>query len=169
MRCSNCSKDIDESVFPPPLTYCPYCGLKLKDSGGEETEGMHFCSHCGREIPGRVSFCPYCGGEIGRRMTSPPPRLDASQVSEYRAKPGVELPPEQKKKSAKLYKQWVKFSNLPPDAVPSTETPKERPARQYTPATGKGNGQRLPLLYILLGVGIVIVIVTLTIILTKSC
>lgn len=168
MRCPHCGRDIDESTFPPPLSYCPYCGENL--SGTEEaTEGMLFCPHCGKELPGRVNFCPYCGGEIARRITAPPHMLEDSQPAEYRAKPIIEVPPERKKKIDKLHKQWMKYANLPPEAAPSTETPKEKPVRRDVPAGRERDLQRLPVLYILLGLGIVIIIVGFALVLTQSC
>ena len=168
MRCPHCGRDIDESVFQPAPAYCPYCGQNLGSTEGAG-ESMLFCPHCGKELPGKVNFCPYCGEEVARHVTTPYPGLEDSELAERRAKPIIELPPEQKKKSAKLYKQWMKYANLPPEAVPSTETPRETPAKRVTPARGEGNGQRFPTLYILLILGIVIIIVGFALILTQSC
>ena len=112
---------------------------------------MHFCPHCGKELPGRVSFCPYCGGEIGRRAVAPFGGVGSG------ASPAIETPPpEHKKKAGKLYKEWVKFADLPPAAVPSMETPKETPVRRDVPAGRGQNLQRLPLLYILLAVIVIV-------------
>ena len=167
MRCSNCSKDIDEEVFPPPLTYCPYCGLKLKDSGVDVTEGMHFCPHCGQELPGKVSFCPYCGGEIGRRATTRHVGV-GGEPAEQRV-PVIEIPPEKSKKVDKLYKQWVKYADLPPEAIPPKETDIPKPAGQDTTPGPTVNLQRIPLLYIVIGVCIIALIVLIAVVLVQSC
>jgi len=83
MRCLHCGKNIDESLFHPPLTYCPYCGQNLGASGREKAiEGVLFCLHCGKELPGKVSFCPYCGGELVKRITTHYERLEDSELAE---------------------------------------------------------------------------------------
>jgi len=167
MRCPHCGRDIDESTFPPPLSYCPYCGQNLISTEGA-SESMHFCPHCGKELPGRVSFCPYCGGEVARRITAPYARPEDIEPTERRAIPIVE-PPEQKKKSGKLYKQWMKFANLPPEATPSTETPKEKPVRRDVPAGRGETAQGVPFLYMLIGLCIIVLFVLIIIVLTQSC
>jgi len=170
MKCPRCGRDIDESTFPPPLTYCPYCGQNLRaGSTAEPTGDILFCPHCGKELPGKVNFCPYCGEEVAGRTLTQYPGLEKTEPTEYKTKPVVEVPPEQKKKASKLYKQWVKFANLPPEAVPSIETPKETTVRRQKPAERERNGQRFPILYILLGLGIVIMIVGFVLVLTQSC
>ncbi len=145
MKCSNCSKDIDEDVFPPPLTYCPYCGLKLKDSGADEAETMHFCPHCGKELPGKVSFCPYCGGEIGRRATTPYAVKESAEPLRHGAKP-AEPQPEIDRKTQKLYKQWMKYADLPPEAIPKPE-----PAPRAAPPGAVKKLPRIPVMYIVIG------------------
>ena len=169
MRCPHCGKDIDESVFPAPLTYCPYCGQSLRASGTEAAEDMHFCPHCGKELPGRVSFCPYCGGEVARRVTTPSPGLEGIEPAERRAKPTIEPPPERKKKTDKLYKQWMKYADLPSAAVPSTETPREMPVRRDMPAGRGKNVLGVPLLYMLIGLCIIALFVLIIIFLVQSC
>ncbi len=168
MRCSHCGKDIDESVFPPPLSYCPYCGQSLKTGTEGAAEHVHFCPHCGKELPaGRANFCPYCGGEIARPTAIPHHEQEAIEPIEHKTKPVIEPPPEHKKKSGKLYKQWVKYANLPPQAIPSTEASKE-PISQKLAKLEKG-AQRLPILYILLGFCIIVVIVSVSILIGQSC
>ncbi len=163
MRCPHCEKDIDESVFPPPLTYCPYCGQELGASSREgATEAVHFCPHCGKGLPGRVSFCPYCGGEIAMHVT---PHYDGPEVSEPAqrgAKPIIEPPPEHSKKTAKLYKQWMKYAELPPEASPSTETPRDMPARRWVK-----NLRRIPVLYMVIGICVVALFVLIIILIAQ--
>ena len=165
MRCPHCGRDIDESLFHPAPAYCPYCGQNLGSTEGA-SESMLFCPHCGKELPGRVNFCPYCGEEVARRTTTPYPGLEGIEPAEHRARPVIEPPPEQKKKAGKLYKQWVKFSNLPPEAIPSTETPREMPVRREKIAK---TVQRLPVLYILIGLCIIALFVLIIIVLMQSC
>lgn len=165
MRCPHCGRDIDESLFQPAPAYCPYCGQNLGSTEGA-SESMHFCPHCGKELPGRVNFCPYCGEEVARRTTTPYPGLEGIEPAERRAKPIIEPPPEQKKKTAKLYKQWMKYSNLPPEAIPSTETPREMPVRREKI---EKTVQRIPVLYMLIGLCIIALFVLIIIVLMQSC
>lgn len=169
MRCSNCGRDIDESVFPPPLTYCPYCGQNLGASGTTEgaTESVHFCPHCGKELPGKVNFCPYCGGGTGAHGTIHHTGPEGDEPVEHRAI--IEPPPEHTKKSGKLYKQWIKYANLPPEALPSTETPTDKPARRDVTVGLGGNVQRIPVLYIVIGVCVIALFVLIIMLLAQSC
>lgn len=167
MRCSNCRKDIDEEVFPPPLTYCPYCGLKLKDTGAEEADTMHFCPHCGKELPGKVSFCPYCGGDIGMRRTTHYAGMEGSEPARHGGIPVIEVPPEERKKRDKLYKQWMKYADLPPEVVPPKDVPKLKPVGQSTSAGRGGSLRNLPILYILLGFLIIVVVVAVVLLLVQ--
>ena len=131
---------------------------------------MLFCPHCGKELPGRVSFCPYCGGEIAaRRTTTPYERLEGVEPAERRAKPIIEPPPEQKKKAGKLYKEWMKYAELPPEAAPSTETPREMPVRRDMPAGWGKIAQGVPVLYMLIGLCIIALFVLIIIVLVQSC
>jgi len=168
MRCPHCDRDIDESVFPPPLTYCPYCGQNLGSTEGA-IEHVHFCPHCGKELPGRVSFCPYCGEEVAKRTITLHDRPEIGEPTQHRAKPVIVPPPEQKKKAGKLYKEWVKYSNLPPEAVPSTETPAEKTMRSNMPARERKALRRIPPLYMVIGLCVVALFVLIIIVLAQSC
>ena len=169
MRCSNCGRDIDESVFSLPLTYCPYCGQNLGASGTAEgaAESVHFCPHCGKELPGTVKFCPYCGGEIGSHIAIHHTGLEGGEPAKHRAI--IEPPPEHTKKSGKLYKQWVKYANLPPDAIPTTETPTNKPLRQDVTVGLGENIKRIPVLYIVIGVCVIALFVLIIILIAQSC
>jgi len=163
MRCPGCGKNIDESILPPPLTYCPYCGQNLKASSTERViEGKLFCPHCGKELPGKVSFCPYCGAELAKYITIDYDKLKEGESTERGVKPIIEPLPGQRKIRGKLYKEWVKYANLSPEVTPSTKVPRDMPVERWKKV------QRFPTLYIMLGGGI-IVFVVIAILLTSSC
>jgi len=61
------------------------------------------------------------------------------------------------RREKKLYKQWEKYANLSPEAIPQKETPADK------------DKQRLKVLYTLLGVSIVLFCAGLILILIKSC
>ena len=68
-----------------------------------------------------------------------------------------------KRKEDKLYKQWVERGDLPPEAIPREETPKDV-------LVGRERGERgLRVLYILLGVSILILCVGVIILFTQWC
>lgn len=54
----------------------------------------------------------------------------------------------------KLYKQWSEHSGLPPEAIPKKEAAPKKEVAKETPVREGGGGQRLYILYILLGVAI---------------
>ncbi len=54
----------------------------------------------------------------------------------------------------KLYKQWSEYSGLPLEAIPKKEAAPKREVAKETPVREGGGGQRLFILYILLGVAI---------------
>jgi DNA-directed RNA polymerase subunit RPC12/RpoP len=123
MKCSSCGKDIDKTRFPSNITFCPFCGDELHDAGAEND--MQFCPYCGEKLIISASFCPHCGKKLlvgGRSPTSK--RIEARTFIEHAAKPVVEsikenLGPERKMR--KLYKQWIEYSNLPPEEIPSID------------------------------------------------
>ena len=170
MKCPHCDKDIDESVFPPPLTYCPYCGQNIEESSTQgAAEQVHFCPHCGKELPGKVNFCPYCGEEVVKHTTALHDRTGVGESTQPGVKPMIVPPPEQKKKAGKLYKQWMKYANLPPEAIPSTETPADKIVQRDMPAGRGVNLQRIPFLYILIGLCVFALIMLIIIALVQSC
>ena len=180
MRCLHCGKDIDESLLPSGLTYCPYCGQNLQSSLGERflnemsfcpycgkelSVKASFCPYCGKELDGKVNFCPYCGRELARRIITYEEKQEASKPTDFRAKPikSIIKIPISMRRQDKLYKQWTKYADLPPEDVPSGEIPRDMPVREGI------NLRRLPVLYILLGVCIVILVVGFTLLIVKSC
>jgi DNA-directed RNA polymerase subunit RPC12/RpoP len=123
MKCSSCGKDIDKTRSPSDITFCPYCGDELHDE--HEENAMQFCPYCGEKLIIQASFCPHCGNKLlpGGRSTASK-RIEAKTFIEQAAKPIVDsikdnLGPERKMK--KLYKQWVAYSNLPPEQIPSID------------------------------------------------
>ena len=82
-----------------------------------------------------------------------------------------------KKGQEKLYKQWVKYGDLPPDAVPQEE---EGPKHKGVPAfrekereevpIGRDKGRRDNLiLYVGLGVAVTVLCVGVVLLLIQSC
>ncbi len=182
MRCPKCGKDIDESLFVPPLTYCPYCGQNLETSGGEEAgEEILFCPYCGKELAGKVKFCPYCGRELASQVTAYEDKQVDSKPADFEAEPAIEAlaiealaieapvieasaieAPAPKRRQDKLYKQWTKYADLSPEDTPSRGIPMVKPVREWI------NLQRFPVLYIVLGVCVVILFVGLVLLLAQS-
>jgi len=86
------------------------------------------------------------------------------------------MKPEHKKDEEKLYKQWVKHGDLPPEAVPPKESPvkessEEVPVyREVVREIGRERGERgFPILYIVLGIAIFVVGIGLGLLLAQSC
>jgi len=85
-----------------------------------------------------------------------------------------------KKREDKLYKQWVKYANLPPEAVPRKEAPTDKKEAKYVylppeatppeeiPSANKRRSFNL-ILYILLGASILLFCTGIALILTESC
>jgi len=81
------------------------------------------------------------------------------------------------RKQSKLYKQWVKHSGLPADAIPeelthrdslkkkSREGSKERDREKSKEASRR----QIQALYIVLAVGLLVIIVCIVLLVTKSC
>jgi len=67
----------------------------------------------------------------------------------------------------KLYKQWSEYSGLPPEAVPKKEAAPKKEVAKETPVREGGGGQRLYILYILLGVAILMLCAGVIILLMK--
>ena len=68
-----------------------------------------------------------------------------------------------RKKEEKLYKQWAKYSGLPPEAIPQKEAQVDRDGRRVYSL------QNLNALYILLGVFIVLFCIGLVVLIIQSC
>ncbi len=127
MNCQNCGRDIDESLFPQNLVFCPYCGQNLH-SASEETEKLSFCPYCGLELSEQTSFCPHCG----KKLKAGEKRLSGQKVGkaflEGAVKPLARAARNafsSEKKTQKLFKQWSEYAELSPDEVPSMETLRE--------------------------------------------
>jgi len=84
-----------------------------------------------------------------------------------------------KKREDKLYKQWVKYANLPPEAVPRKAAPTDKKEAKYVlppeatppeeiPSANKRRDFNL-ILYILLGAAILLFCTGIVLILTESC
>ena len=120
MTCSACGKEIDKSRFPSNITFCPYCGEELHDAN--EANVMQFCPYCGEKLIIQANFCPHCGNKLlvmGKTMSTQ--KVEHKDFIEHTAKPVINTLKETfgpERKMRKLYKQWVDFSNLPPEEIP---------------------------------------------------
>ncbi len=165
MQCPNCGRNIDESLFPQSLAFCPYCGQDLLPVS-QETERLAFCPYCGRELPDQTSFCPHCG----KQLEVSEKRLSGQKVGkvflerlERVAKPIVKAVRDafsSEKKTRKLFQQWSEYAELPPDEVPSIETLREMPEI--------GRAKRSPRWYLAVGIVGVIVIALIILLVTRG-
>ena len=152
MKCLNCSREIDKSLFPEDLTYCPYCGEEM----GSASIGvkLQFCPYCGKKLTEQTSFCPHCGKKLFS-IESKGGMPDIHNLKDIQqtgkdfiantAKPlakKVRSVFGRERKVKKLYEQWARFSELPPEEVPSIDELEEmsaaKKARQHKPVDDSG-------------------------------
>lgn len=162
MKCSKCARDIDQSQFPKELAFCPYCGNNLATTRKESASSVAFCPYCGQELSGSMKFCPNCGKEM--------PVVQKPEVQETKQKESeiidraaglIKSTFSQDRKNMKLYRQWVEHAGLPQDDIPkSEESIPEASVVERRP----GQQQRIPLIYMVLGVAIILFIVAIVIV-----
>ena len=142
MKCLNCSREIDNALFPEDLTYCPYCGEEM----GSASIGvkLQFCPYCGKKLTEQTNFCPHCGKKLfstGSKSGSYNINniKDIQQAGkdfiDNKAKPlakKVRSVFGRERKVKKLYEQWAEFSELPPEEVPSIDELHEMSAAEKT-------------------------------------
>jgi DNA-directed RNA polymerase subunit RPC12/RpoP len=136
MKCTNCSKEIDESSFTSDLTFCPYCGEK------QEATGLQFCPYCGQKLTTQSTFCPHCGKKLSHAEKKPEGEQLVKDFIQEKAKTVEEKAKTvakairntlgRERKIKKLYQQWAEFSNLPPEEVPTIEELKKMSAEEKT-------------------------------------
>ena len=175
MKCSKCSGDIDESLFPAGLAYCPYCGDPLPSGGPEQAiTRMAFCPYCGQELTAPTRFCPHCGQNLAEHL--PPPTQKGAggrhEAVELIGRTADALKrtfgPERKRR--KLYQQWAEHSGLPPEELAALEqaapeAPQDIPLDE---ARGYRAKRTLPVLYIILAAAVLIVIIGIVLLITKT-
>ncbi len=121
MKCASCGKEIDPSRFPSNITFCPFCGDELHSE--DDANAMLFCPYCGEKLIIHASFCPHCGKKLliqGKAASSG--GGEARAKIQQAAKPVIESIKENigpERRMRKLYKQWIEYSNLPPEEIPS--------------------------------------------------
>ena len=135
MKCPSCDRDIDESVFPPGLAYCPFCGQELK-LASEDKARLLFCPYCGQRLADQTHFCPHCGKKLILAET----KLDIHDIQqmgkdffEKKAKPiakAIRNKFGRERKMRKLYQQWAEYDALPPEEIPSMDTLKQMSAEK---------------------------------------
>lgn len=135
MKCPSCDRDIDESVFPPGLAYCPFCGQELKPVSEDKAQ-LLFCPYCGQRLSDQTTFCPHCGKKLILAET----KLDIHDIQqmgkdfiEKKAKPiakAIRNKFGRERKTRKLYQQWAEYDALPPEEIPSMDTLKQMSAEK---------------------------------------
>lgn len=152
MKCLNCSREIDKSLFPEDLTYCPYCGEEM----GSASIGvkLQVCPYCGKKLTEQTSFCRHCGKKLfSIESKGGMPDIHNLKHIQQAGKDFIDntAKPLAKKvrsvfgrerKVKKLYEQWATFSELPPEEVPGIDELKEmsaaEKARQHKPVDDSG-------------------------------
>lgn len=165
MKCPKCSRDIDQSQFPKGLAFCPYCGGNMAVSKKESTSSVAFCPYCGQKLSGSMKFCPNCGKEMPA-VQEPEVQETEHKESEIidRAASAIRSTFSQDRKKMKLYRQWVEYSGLPQDDIPKVEEgAPEAPVIERR----LGQQQRIPLVYMVLGVAIILFIISVIIVLVN--
>jgi DNA-directed RNA polymerase subunit RPC12/RpoP len=138
MKCLNCNREIDKSLFPEDLTYCPYCGEEIGSASiGEK---LQFCPYCGKKLTEQTSFCPHCGKKLSLTQRRPGGEQfvkdfieEGAKIVEEKAKTvakAIRNTFGREKKIRKLYQQWAEFSDLPPEEVPTMEELKKMSAEE---------------------------------------
>lgn len=138
MKCLNCSREIDKSLFSEDLVYCPYCGQEMGSASiGEK---LQFCPYCGKKLTEQTSFCPHCGKKLSIAERRPEGEQLVKDFIQEKAKTVEEKAKTvaktirntfgRERKIKKLYQQWAEFSNLPPEEVPTIEELKKMSAEE---------------------------------------
>jgi predicted amidophosphoribosyltransferase len=131
MKCLSCQREIDKSLFPEDLIYCPYCGQEMGSASiGEK---LQFCPYCGKKLTQQTSFCPHCGKKLSREGKKPEGEQDVRDFIGEQAKTvakAIRNTFGRERKIKKLYEQWSEFSNLPPEEVPTIEELKKMSAEE---------------------------------------
>jgi len=86
---------------------------------------MPYCHNCGNKITDEMRFCPQCG----EKSIIPPAGLADStdtKPSDYTTETKAKTSePGHSIKKSKLYKQWVKYADLPAEEAPSKQAPRD--------------------------------------------
>ena len=138
MKCLNCSREIDKSLFSEDLTYCPYCGEEMGSASiGEK---LQFCPYCGKKLSEQTNFCPHCGKKLSHAKGKPDGEQLVRDFIEEKAKTvedkaktvakAIRNTFGRERKIRKLYQQWAEFSDLPPEEVPTIEELKKISAEE---------------------------------------
>ena len=138
MKCLNCNREIDKSLFSENLTYCPYCGQEMGSASiGEK---LQFCPYCGKKLTEQTNFCPHCGKKLSLTIGKADGEqlvkdfiVEKAKTVEEKAKTvakAIRNTLGRERKIKKLYQQWADFSDLPPEEVPTIEELKKMSAEE---------------------------------------
>ena len=146
MKCLNCGREVDKSLFPEGITYCPYCGQEMGTASiGEK---LQFCPYCGQKLLTQTKFCPHCGKKLLLTSTG----LDVHDIQkmgkDFINKKAIPIGKDfinkkaipiakairnkfgRERKIKKLYDQWSEFSDLPPEEIPSMDNLRQKSAEE---------------------------------------
>ncbi len=109
---------------------------------------MKYCSNCGKEIPivkePEVQETEHKESEVINRVAG-----------------AVKSTFSQDRKKMKLYHQWIEYAGLPKEDIPEVEEgAPEAPVIKRSP----GQQQRIPLIYMILGIAIIFFIIAIVIV-----
>ena len=156
MKCLSCGNEIDESLFPSGLAFCPYCGDSLPAADqGQDIERISFCPYCGQELISQANFCPHCGQQLLTHDIAPSGEYEGKAVEREgkefigRAAAAIKSTFGPERKAKKLYRQWTEHSGLPPEEIPSLAE-----AARHTALEEAKESKRFPVLYIVLAAAV---------------
>lgn len=152
MKCPSCANEIDESLFPAGLVFCPYCGTKLP-AGGQDQDRISFCPYCGQKLDSPANFCPHCGQQLVAAGPAPPAKHEGKEFI-VRTAGALKRTFGHERKVRKLYRQWAEYADLPPEEIPKIEQ-----TAIGTPSVEEGTKQDFRLLYLVLGAAVLFFIV----------
>ena len=181
MKCSNCSKEIDESRFPSGLAFCPYCGESMVEPNQDEPR-ISFCPYCGGQLTTSTAFCPHCGKQLPQtpeaehehEQTAHNPKshilADSKEFIGHTADV-FKKTFGQERKTRNLYKQWAEHSELPIEEIAALEeTARYAPIdRHLTQEMGQPERRQIPVLYVVLALAVLIILTGIILLVAQTC
>ena len=111
---------------------------------------MSYCSSCGNKIATEMLFCPQCGSKVIPSLAADTTSNNADESTIDMEVHNHAATLSQGQKKSKLYKQWVKYADLPTEEISPVKTPGTVPVRE------ENNARPSRLMYILFAVGVLL-------------